>query len=105
LTCDFCGGDIFQSFLECRSCVVGGKAAYGHGFVICPGCYAEGRSCKCTSMVPMQFDSFDNLLQARERAVKLLSTCRTTRNKSSDWNTPHPKSVLVVPRFSQLTYR
>ncbi|KAJ6623520.1 hypothetical protein B0H10DRAFT_2331770 [Mycena sp. CBHHK59/15] len=77
LTCDFCGSDVFQSFFECRSCVDGGKAELGHGFVTCPGCYVEGRSCRCEVMEPMQCHSFDQLLQLRQRATALIKTWKS----------------------------
>ncbi|KAJ7824687.1 hypothetical protein B0H13DRAFT_2443554, partial [Mycena leptocephala] len=76
LTCDFCGGDIFLSFFECRACVDGRKpAAPGAGFVICPGCYVEGRTCECEVMVPMQCRFIKNLFEARARAVYLFKAC------------------------------
>ncbi|KNZ78408.1 hypothetical protein J132_00771 [Termitomyces sp. J132] len=76
LTCDFCGADIFQSFFECLSCVNapnGSKIEHGDGFVICAGCYIEGRSCKCGNMDPIQCRPFQELLAVRNKVADLLS--------------------------------
>ncbi|KAG6888899.1 hypothetical protein C0992_007223 [Termitomyces sp. T32_za158] len=79
LSCDFCGADVFQSFFECLSCVNGpqdsnsSKAKHGDGFVICAGCYIEGRSCKCGNMEPVQCRPFQELLDVRNKVAELLS--------------------------------
>ncbi|KAJ6502419.1 hypothetical protein C8R45DRAFT_619402 [Mycena sanguinolenta] len=74
LTCDFCGGDIFLSFFECRSCVNGSRQAQpGAGFSVCPGCYVEGRTCACEVMSPMQCRFAEKLFQSRARAVDLFN--------------------------------
>ncbi|KAJ7709768.1 hypothetical protein B0H17DRAFT_237638 [Mycena rosella] len=73
LTCDFCGCDVFQSFFECRACVDGGTADPGAGFILCSGCYVEGRTCHCETMVPMQCRSFSELLETRSRALDLFT--------------------------------
>ncbi|KAJ7097801.1 hypothetical protein B0H15DRAFT_772680, partial [Mycena belliarum] len=66
LSCDFCGGDIFQSFFECRTCVHGRRPVLpGAGFMLCSGCYVEGRTCGCEAMIPMQCRPFDQLLDTR----------------------------------------
>ncbi|KAJ7046936.1 hypothetical protein C8F04DRAFT_214948 [Mycena alexandri] len=70
--CDFCGGDIFQSFFECRSCVDPPRPAkHGAGLIICPGCYVEGRTCHCEVMAPVQCRPIDKLFDTRKRAVDL----------------------------------
>ncbi|KAJ7449946.1 hypothetical protein FB451DRAFT_744980 [Mycena latifolia] len=73
-TCDFCGCDIFQSFFECRSCVDGRRPVEpGAGFIVCSGCYVEGRTCRCEVLAPMQCRPFEQLLNTRARGVKLLT--------------------------------
>jgi hypothetical protein len=72
-TCDFCGADVFQSFFECRKCTAGQSGLSDHGsYVVCAGCYVEGRSCKCLIMEPMQCRPFDDLLSVRRRTVEAL---------------------------------
>ncbi|CAK5277382.1 unnamed protein product [Mycena citricolor] len=64
LSCDFCGLDIFQSFFEC------GEAC---NVVICPGCYLEGRICKCgDAMIAKQIRPFDELMRVRQQAADSL---------------------------------
>ena len=71
ITCDFCGSDIFQSFLECQTCEA--DSAEG-GYVVCPGCYAEGRSCKCKCQIMqrMQRRQFKLLLDTRAEAIQVV---------------------------------
>ncbi|KAF8212090.1 hypothetical protein K438DRAFT_1567794 [Mycena galopus ATCC 62051] len=84
ITCDFCGGDIFLSFFECRSCVNGPRRAEpGAGFIVCPGCYVEGRTCACQVMCPMQCRHPDKLFQARARAVDLFTACSGLMRKDT----------------------
>ncbi|KAI9446092.1 hypothetical protein H4582DRAFT_2163631 [Lactarius indigo] len=47
--CDFCGSDIFVSFFYCKDCSLPAENSRGvrDGMHICPGCYVEGRSCRC----------------------------------------------------------
>lgn len=72
-TCDFCGADVFQSFFECRKCTAGESGSSDHAsYVVCAGCYVEGRSCKCLIMEPMQCRPFDDLLNVRRQTVKAL---------------------------------
>lgn len=69
--CDFCGSDIFESWLECRIC------NDGNGVILCSLCYVEGRACQCqetTSMVPMQLGRFKELLRVREQAASILKS-------------------------------
>jgi len=78
VVCDFCGADIFQSFFECRECVhqhstLEQPVAHGDGYVICGGCYVEGRSCNCDKMDPIQCRPFPELLNLRTRAAQVLS--------------------------------
>ncbi|KAG6867007.1 hypothetical protein C0991_003923 [Blastosporella zonata] len=79
LSCDFCGADIFQSFFECLSCVSvservnGLKVCHGDGFIICAGCYIEGRSCSCGDMHPMQCRPIQELVGVRDKVAELLS--------------------------------
>lgn len=73
ITCDFCAADIFQGFFECRSCVEGAPGREnlrGDSCDICPGCYIEGRTCRCGSMDPVQCRPFEDLLRDRRRAVE-----------------------------------
>ncbi|KAF9454665.1 hypothetical protein P691DRAFT_656001 [Macrolepiota fuliginosa MF-IS2] len=68
--CDFCGADIFQSYFQCI-----GKASSRdgvEGYIVCPGCYVEGRTCACQEMAQMQRQSFDVLLAARWEALEVL---------------------------------
>lgn len=67
LPCDFCGCDIFQSFFGC--------GPYIDGCVVCPGCYVEGRSCKCKNakMQPMQYRDFQQLVDVRTNAVNAVA--------------------------------
>ncbi|KAJ6597028.1 hypothetical protein DFH09DRAFT_109489 [Mycena vulgaris] len=97
-TCDFCGCDVFQSFFECRSCVGGGKAHPGAGFMLCPGCYVEGRTCHCEVMSPMQCRPFDKLLQTRARGAELFTEAmRTSRARG-----PAVPSIEEVLRNDKL---
>jgi len=87
LQCDFCGADIFQSYFACKECVEGdSKEHWEDGLAICPGCYIEGRSCKCKNMEPIQYRKFSVLKQVRTNALEVLR-----RHKDSgeiiDWET------------------
>ncbi|KAL0946647.1 hypothetical protein HGRIS_012841 [Hohenbuehelia grisea] len=77
LSCDFCGADIFQSYFECSicSCDLGKEA--GPGVFICPGCYVEGRSCRCEVMTPGLCFGFDELHQDLARAEDALRLYHT----------------------------
>jgi hypothetical protein len=66
--CDICGADIFQGFFECRTCVEVDSAE--GGYIVCPGCYVEGRSCKHQIMQPIQRRSFKFLLDTRKEAIQ-----------------------------------
>ena len=74
LSCDFCGADIFQSFLECSKCTPPGKdSAADEGIVLCPGCYAEGRRCRCFCSEPTECRDFQDLLDRRQQAFDTLN--------------------------------
>lgn len=70
ISCDFCGADIFQGFFECRTCVEVDSAE--GGYIVCPGCYVEGRSCKHQIMQPMQCRPFECLLDTRKEAIQVV---------------------------------
>ncbi|KAJ3503771.1 hypothetical protein NLJ89_g8285 [Agrocybe chaxingu] len=70
IVCDFCGCDVFQSFFECHRCVRSDSSE--ESYIICAGCYSEGRSCRCKIMKPMQCRDFKLLLADRDRVVKIL---------------------------------
>ena len=70
ITCDICGADIFQGFFECRTCVEVDSTE--EGYIVCPGCYVEGRSCKHQIMQPMQRRPFKSLLNARDEAIQVV---------------------------------
>ena len=91
LICDFCGGDIFQSFFECRECREEPSAhgQKGENIVICPGCFIEGRSCLCKIMTPVQNYAIQLLLQAQNDAC-------TSVNKEL-WKSP----VKLIPLSHQ----
>jgi hypothetical protein len=76
LTCDFCGADIFQSFFECKTCTKSEYQDIGDGFVVCAGCYAEGRCCQCEVMIPTLCYPFQRLLEHRVAAVNALQAHR-----------------------------
>lgn len=95
--CDFCGADIFQSFFECRECVyqhstLEQPVAHGDGYVICGGCYVEGRSCNCDKMDPMQYRPFADLLNLRTRAARVLSANESLWNLSVTSLSGYPQS-------------
>ena len=81
ITCDFCTCDVFQSFFECQNCVdrseleEAHEIAPGHGLIICPSCYVDGRVCECGRMTPTQYHRFEELLSDRDRAVQVLRRC------------------------------
>ncbi|OCH88258.1 hypothetical protein OBBRIDRAFT_734811 [Obba rivulosa] len=80
--CDFCGADMFQSFFECRDCVlvqdVDAVLGNGDGLLICAPCYVEGRSCLCEEMEPVQCRPFGDLLRDRNRAAEAIVRCHGT---------------------------
>lgn len=90
-TCDFCGADIFQSYFECRHCVlpsaamdnVSNQKPFGEGLAICPSCYVDGRSCPCEYMTPVQCRPFGDLLRDRNKTINVLELTKldnTLRN-------------------------
>lgn len=85
-TCDFCGADVFQSFFECRKCTTSQSGSSDHGsYVVCAGCYVEGRSCKCLIMEPMQCRPFDDLLSVRRQTVKVLQAGGLQKVEMEQW--------------------
>ncbi|KAF8643892.1 hypothetical protein AX16_008908 [Volvariella volvacea WC 439] len=74
-TCDVCAADIFQSFFECLECTPSSSSVKrGSGFIVCPGCYIEGRSCICEVMEPRQRHPFDKLRDLRKDAAGALES-------------------------------
>jgi hypothetical protein len=111
ITCDFCDADVFQSFFECRNCVAtsavdamdtgAAPEACEDGLVICPSCYAEGRTCRCEVMRPMQCRPFGDLVYDRNWALKVLEQSKVEKVQN------HKHTVLteeyVGVRLSWLT--
>lgn len=105
VTCDFCDTDVFQSFFECRKCVVPpvdeametGTAheVHGDGLVICPSCYVEGRTCRCEIMQPTQCRPFNELLCDRNMAMKVLEQVEKSRTR---------KYMILTERYVGVGY-
>lgn len=91
--CDFCGGDIFQSFFSCQTCAVPPEKSttgtaldlqavtLGDGLLICPSCYVDGRTCACETMQAAQCRPFALLLQVRNKAVMALRKVESTSSE------------------------
>ena len=65
--CDFCGGDVLQSFFECTN-----------GSTLCAMCYCQGRTCSCDdhlALEPCQLLPFDVRLAERNHAAEVLNSC------------------------------
>lgn len=92
VSCDFCGADIFQSFFECRQCVT--KDSSEGGYAVCAGCYAEGRSCRCVTMEPMQLRPFEDLLEDRKKVLAVLVAVNKMKEKR---DTPQPTLYAYCP--------
>lgn len=74
-SCDFCGSDIFVSFFCCKDCSLSPEnpSSISNGLHICPGCYAEGRSCGCGRLMePVQCFPLQILFADYNRAVRAL---------------------------------
>lgn len=74
-SCDFCGSDIFVSFFSCTDCTFSDDkpSNISNGLHICPGCYAEGRSCLCGGLMePVQCWPLQILYTDYNRAVRAL---------------------------------
>ncbi|KAE9409568.1 hypothetical protein BT96DRAFT_528765 [Gymnopus androsaceus JB14] len=71
LYCDYCGADIFQSFFECDECTFS-RAQDRDPCTVCPGCFAEGRSCHCRAMKPKQIQPLTKILEDRAKAIGVL---------------------------------
>ena len=89
IVCDFCDCDIFQSFFECVGCAGGSSSS----LIVCPGCYSEGRSCRCETMEPMQCRNFQTLIDTREEAADVLQRFL----EKMGGNDTHLQYVLPLP--------
>ena len=79
LSCDFCGGDIFVTYMECSPCgekrwrLEANEVGDCDPIAICSLCYATGRSCKCMRKMKIaQQARFQDIVDERNRAVDLL---------------------------------
>lgn len=81
--CDFCGSDIFISFFCCQDCFLPTEdsSGLGGGLHICPGCYVEGRSCRCGLMDPVQSWPLRILYADYNRAVRALESVGVDKYK------------------------
>ncbi|GJJ12739.1 hypothetical protein Clacol_006984 [Clathrus columnatus] len=95
-SCDFCGADIFQSLFVCTRC---SKPKAEPKYIVCPGCYVEGRSCRCGSenMKPYQIQQFSELIRIRNEAADALQQ-RLMESISLNW-TPNIKGSSHLPTF------
>ncbi|KAG9226124.1 hypothetical protein CCMSSC00406_0005035 [Pleurotus cornucopiae] len=88
LVCDFCGADIFQTYFESENCCADSpdtaQASKSDPFVLCSGCYAEGRLCKCQRMTLLQCYSFDDLHKELQDAIIVLETYQTKNRLTID---------------------
>jgi len=67
--CDFCGSDVFITYLECAKCLTGSEDLVA----ICSLCFASGRTCRCTrKMYPALARSFQGVLEERNRVAKII---------------------------------
>ena len=76
LECDFCHGDIFQSFFDCSQCTNDQNP-----LLICSGCFVEGRRCRCKSMRPVQYRNFKQLIKIRDQAENAIRQYEETRGQ------------------------
>ncbi|KAF9564389.1 hypothetical protein CPC08DRAFT_254961 [Agrocybe pediades] len=98
ITCDFCGADIFQSFFECRKCV--DDASPGSEAIhMCPGCYVEGRSCECSVMKPMQYQSYLHLVQVRSDAAQAVTRYKQRHDSNFEFKKLKLKDNTVPALF------
>lgn len=86
--CDFCLGDIFQSFFECQNC---GDIDH-EPCHLCPGCYVEGRNCRCKQMKPMQSRNFQELIDLRTRSASAIGPYEAAQG----WTPSPPLDLLCV---------
>ncbi|KAH7889431.1 hypothetical protein F5I97DRAFT_1802038, partial [Phlebopus sp. FC_14] len=101
MTCDFCAADIFQSFFECESCAPSSSSrssqdviTLGDGLILCPLCYVEGRTCRCGNMEPVQCRPFNDLLQARDKAMQVIRDADNSFTKDHVRLSEHPSRLL-----------
>ncbi|KAH9958268.1 hypothetical protein BC827DRAFT_1136369 [Russula dissimulans] len=76
-SCDFCGSDIFVSFFCCKDCSLSAQdtSSINDSLHICPGCYAEGRTCGCGRLMdPVQCWPLQILYGDHDRAVRALKS-------------------------------
>ena len=86
-SCDFCGSDIFLGFFCCKDCTLSAKDPSGvsGGLHICPGCYVEGRSCRCERLMdPVQCWPLRILYADYNRAVRALKSVGVHRFRALD---------------------
>ncbi|KAF4603831.1 hypothetical protein EYR40_001003 [Pleurotus pulmonarius] len=88
LVCDFCGADIFQTYFESEICCADSpdtsQTSKPDPFVLCSGCYAEGRSCQCQRMTLLQCYSFNDLCKELQDAIIVLGTYQTKNQLKID---------------------
>ena len=81
--CDFCGADVFLSFLQCNHCFISRESssesdaeglAVAANVVLCSACYVAGRTYACTHLSPTQYWPFADLVATRNRFAAMLST-------------------------------
>ncbi len=88
LVCDFCGADIFQTYFESEICCADSpdisQASKPDPFVLCSGCYAEGRSCQCQRMTLLQCYSFNDLCKELQDAIIVLGIYQTKNRLKID---------------------
>lgn len=77
LICDFCGADVWNRFVQC---------SMSHGnepYVVCLGCYAEGRGCGHRGISTMSFYQMFNLETAEEDYVRAVTALNTFARSQS----------------------
>jgi len=97
ILCDFCAADIYNGFFECkrqcRSEPIELHPTTDNKFVVCPGCYCEGRTCACQCMKAIQCRSFKQL------QVPLAAARETLERASVD-----PKFALLKAKSAHLSF-
>lgn len=80
LRCSFCGSCLFLSGFFCRGC----SQERSTPVLLCPGCYIEGRSCRCNTLSPVRLGGFPDALQDRNNAVSSLSKAPNLHSVSTE---------------------
>ena len=80
LICSFCGSCLFLSSFSCNKC----SQETSGPVLVCPGCYVEGRTCKCGIMIPVRLGNFQDTLEDRNNAVNALSNGRHLHHMSTE---------------------